>query len=185
MGRLTLPSIASAVRSSIPAVTILSIVSSASCYQKHHASAFVTNSPCPRYQVSTTALSASWKPCAQPRFDEFANCIVGPWNLPAADDDAQPKKEEVEEVMRSCGGAIQGIRDLPLSNIFPEAGEEDRTYHNRADGGFGERQLCDIDYEYVHFVIVMRLLYAVAHHKPTGIISFSLLLQNNDLDSLL
>ena len=44
--------------------------------------------------------------------------------------------------MRSCGGAIQGIRELPLSFFFP--GEEDnnntsdqqRAYHNRADGGF-------------------------------------------------
>ena len=41
--------------------------------------------------------------------------------------------------MRSCGGAVQGIRELPLSLIFPTpemSEEEDRTYHNRADGGF-------------------------------------------------
>lgn len=41
--------------------------------------------------------------------------------------------------MRSCGGAVQGIRELPLSLIFPKpeiSEEEDRTYHNRADGGF-------------------------------------------------
>ena len=37
-------------------------------------------------------------------------------------------------------GAIQGIRELPLSLISPEkckaTEEEQRTYHNRADGGF-------------------------------------------------
>lgn len=41
--------------------------------------------------------------------------------------------------MRSCGGAVQGIRELPLSLLFPTTEmleEEDRTYHNRADGGF-------------------------------------------------
>jgi hypothetical protein len=42
--------------------------------------------------------------------------------------------------MRSCGGAVQGIRELPLSSfILPgegSASEERRTYHNRADGGF-------------------------------------------------
>ena len=48
--------------------------------------------------------------------------------------------KEVEEVMRSCGGAVQGIRELPLSSfILPgegSASEERQTYHNRADGGF-------------------------------------------------
>jgi len=46
---------------------------------------------------------------------------------------------EVEEVMRSCGGAIQGIREVPLSLIFAadeDISDVDRTYHNRADGGF-------------------------------------------------
>lgn len=52
--------------------------------------------------------------------------------------DAQVTKYEVEEVMRSCGGAVQGIRELPLQIIFPNANREpeQRTYHNRADGGF-------------------------------------------------
>ena len=46
---------------------------------------------------------------------------------------------EIDEVRRSCGGAIQGIRELPLSLVFPESSCVDlhqRTYHNRADGGF-------------------------------------------------
>ena len=80
----------------------------------------------------------SWKSCSQPRFDEFASCTVGPWiTSEAADDtDEPPIQETVEEVMRSCGGAIQGIRELPLSLIFPKVDYEARTYHNRADNGF-------------------------------------------------
>jgi len=52
----------------------------------------------------------SWKPCVQPRFDEFASVTVGPWVTRAA----LTEKLEVEEVMRACGGAVQGIRELPL-----------------------------------------------------------------------
>jgi len=42
----------------------------------------------------------NWKSCAQPRFDEFANCIVGPWSNVKD----LKQQDEVEEVMRSCGG---------------------------------------------------------------------------------
>ena len=76
----------------------------------------------------------SWKSCSQPRFDEFASCTVGPWITSEAADATDVL--EVEEVMRSCGGAIQGIRELPLSLIFPKVDYEARTYHNRADSGF-------------------------------------------------
>ncbi|KAL7430004.1 hypothetical protein ACHAXH_001190 [Discostella pseudostelligera] len=79
-----------------------------------------------------TSISASWIPCAQPRFDEFASCIVGPWISNQIDKGSV----SVEEVMRSCGGAIQGIREIPfvLSSVPGDAKE--RVYHNRADGGF-------------------------------------------------
>ncbi|KAL7489692.1 hypothetical protein ACHAW6_015437 [Cyclotella cf. meneghiniana] len=91
----------------------------------------------------TSSIPIQWKPCAQPRFDEFASCTVGPW-IPATrsdsgSGDASSEICEVEEVMRSCGGAIQGIRELPLSLVFPDSNNidlEQRTYHNRADGGF-------------------------------------------------
>ena len=43
---------------------------------------------------------------------------------------------EVEEVMRACGGAVQGIREMPLFHRQNEYKEEDRLYHNRADDGF-------------------------------------------------
>jgi hypothetical protein len=91
-------------------------------------------------------VASSWKPCAQPRFDDFASCIVGPWTgttttTTTTTTATTESIREVEEVMRSCGGAIQGIRELPLSSfIIPgdeKASEEERrTYHNRADGGF-------------------------------------------------
>lgn len=84
-----------------------------------------------RQTPSFTAL-ASWKPCAQPRFDEFASYTVGPWITA----EETPQKDEVEEVMRTCGGAVQGIRELPLSVIGCDSTSGERTYHNRADGGF-------------------------------------------------
>ncbi|KAL3804715.1 hypothetical protein HJC23_008530 [Cyclotella cryptica] len=103
--------------------------------------------PYPTLKVSCSrdlqSTSSQWKPCAQPRFDDFASCIVGPWTpvtrSESADVDVSTVSYEVEEVMRSCGGAIQGIRELPLSLLFPESSDvdqEQRTYHNRADGGF-------------------------------------------------
>ena len=75
----------------------------------------------------------SWKPCVQPRFDEFASSTVGPWVTRAS----TTEKLEVEEVMRSCGGAVQGIRELSLSvaSQSPFSNEE-KIYLNRADGGF-------------------------------------------------
>ncbi|KAL9188636.1 hypothetical protein ACHAXT_007014 [Thalassiosira profunda] len=86
----------------------------------------------------STATATQWRPCAQPRFDAFAELTVGPWVASSSDDAAAATLYEVEEVMRSCGGAVQGIRELPLSLIFDaeECPEEERTYHNRADGGF-------------------------------------------------
>lgn len=75
----------------------------------------------------------SWKPCVQPRFDEFASIIVGPWVSHAA----LTEKLEVEDVMRACGGAVQGIRELPLSVASQSQNDnEEKIYLNRADEGF-------------------------------------------------
>lgn len=87
-------------------------------------------------------------PCAPPRFDAFDERIVGTWwdhspSTPSSqtddddDDDAQEPKASssfvVEEVMRSCGGAVQGIREIAWNKRFDnEAG----PYLNRADDGF-------------------------------------------------
>ncbi|KAL7528333.1 hypothetical protein ACHAXR_002385 [Thalassiosira sp. AJA248-18] len=134
-----------------PSATVLGLLPAVA--HLHHVAAFVIYPPC-RVRANhrsncrvalhaTTTASSSWRSCAQPRFDEFASCTVGPWiTAPSQSSSAEnvsPIQEEIEEVMRSCGGAIQGIRELPLSLIFPaeeDASFEERTYHNRADGGF-------------------------------------------------
>eukprot|EP00592_Proboscia_alata_P025659 CAMPEP_0194441470 /NCGR_PEP_ID=MMETSP0176-20130528/121827_1 /TAXON_ID=216777 /ORGANISM="Proboscia alata, Strain PI-D3" /LENGTH=140 /DNA_ID=CAMNT_0039266879 /DNA_START=53 /DNA_END=472 /DNA_ORIENTATION=+ len=44
---------------------------------------------------------------------------------------------EVEEVMRSCGGAVQGIRDLCIAtDSDANTNDNETVYHNRADDGF-------------------------------------------------
>jgi hypothetical protein len=85
---------------------------------------------------ANSASVSSWMPFTQPRFDEFASCIVGPWVTNHIDGTPIPVREEVEEVMRSCGGAIQGIREIPLLLSCLPGDDKERIYHNRADGGF-------------------------------------------------
>ena len=57
---------------------------------------------------------------AAPRFDHFCDSILGQWHCTK-----DRRIFEVEEVMRSCGGAVQGVRE-----------KEGALYHNRADDGF-------------------------------------------------
>ncbi|KAI2494082.1 hypothetical protein MHU86_20441 [Fragilaria crotonensis] len=66
--------------------------------------------------VAATSVVHGFSPCPPPRFDVFCDKIVGLWQTSRG-------SRTVEDVMRSCGGAIQGIRD----NDF---------YLNRADDGF-------------------------------------------------
>jgi len=87
-------------------------------------------------------------PCPAPRFDTFADNNLGPWQdyHTTNDTDAgtRTKRGEVEEVMRSCGGAVQGIKEVPLLLSQPLSDDDDltddnsseRLYHNRADDGF-------------------------------------------------
>ena len=75
------------------------------------------------------------KPLAAPRFDTFAESIVGSWKYIHPNND-EITVSDVEEVMRSCGGAVQGIREIPLSNELRCSNGDYRTYHNRADDGF-------------------------------------------------
>ena len=78
--------------------------------------------------------------CPPPRFDTFADATLGKWQFgPIIPDQAR----EVEEVMRSCGGAVQGIREIVLPNVANNAdidtnqvGDQQGRYHNRADDGF-------------------------------------------------
>jgi hypothetical protein len=110
-------------------------------FTQHNIVGIGTRRSCNNLSLSATSpTSIDWKACAQPNFDEFASYTVGPWIQALQSPDVQVTQYEVEEVMRSCGGAVQGIRELPLHLIFPnenaikETGQ--RTYHNRADGGF-------------------------------------------------
>ena len=80
--------------------------------------------------------------CPPPRFDTFADENLGKWQFgPNIPDQAR----EVEEVMRSCGGAVQGIREIVLPTVAisaeintstNEVGDQQGRYHNRADDGF-------------------------------------------------
>ena len=67
--------------------------------------------------ITVTALS-TFSSTAAPRFDVFSSKLLAwPWS------DQQQRPNPVEEVMRSCGGAVQGLRD---------GGQ----YLNRANDGF-------------------------------------------------
>ena len=66
-----------------------------------------------------------FSPCPPPRFDTFSENLVRSWTTPDS------SKLVVEEVMRSCGGAVQGIREVPLTLEDAEG-----TYLNRANDGF-------------------------------------------------
>jgi hypothetical protein len=96
------------------------------------------------HQIST--VTESFSPCPAPRFDDFSEKLVGTWreklrrerkrdeaettaSSSKADGDADTGGDDlfavsVEEVMRSCGGAVQGIR------------ETNGVYLNRASDGF-------------------------------------------------
>ena len=72
--------------------------------------------------------------CAPPRFDNFLDSILGTWRPIGSSDKARSNdvtSGSVEEVMRSCGGAVQGVKEIQFpGSIF------NQMYHNRADDGF-------------------------------------------------
>jgi hypothetical protein len=73
---------------------------------------------------------AAFGPCVPPRFDDFSEKLVGKW---VTHTEPTEIAGSVEEVMRSCGGAIQGIREFPpIGNVDDEEG----LYLNRANDGF-------------------------------------------------
>jgi hypothetical protein len=80
--------------------------------------------------------TASFSPIIPPRFDNFCEEVVGAWGIPQKSQNLFIG--EVEEVMRSCGGAVQGIREVP-QEVHVDSSSTTRTsgmYHNRADDGF-------------------------------------------------
>eukprot|EP00978_Attheya_sp_CCMP212_P047599 scaffold422354_cov59-Attheya_sp.AAC.3 len=93
-----------------------------------------------RYHQSHTSTScgrrvnvaAAFTSCAPPRFDVFAEKIVQRWQV-----DCEGVVHTVDEVMRSCGGAVQGVREVPL--LASQQGEDIvdcGPYLNRANDGF-------------------------------------------------
>jgi hypothetical protein len=74
--------------------------------------------------------------CPPPRFDNFLDSIIGRWsNVRTSDGKSITSNistaSSVEEVMRSCGGAVQGVKEIEFTgSLF------DQMYHNRADDGF-------------------------------------------------
>lgn len=96
---------------------------------------------------AAAAFSAA-TPCPPPRFDSFSDAVVGGWErrggAASSPPSAAPGVDEVQEGMRSCGGAVQGAREVPLG-LGRREGEEEKEedggvgegrYHNRADDGF-------------------------------------------------
>lgn len=71
-------------------------------------------------------------PFPPPRFDVFSENLVCSWTSP--EDVASP----VEEVMRSCGGAVQGMREPTIGNSLQDDDDSGKTgvYLNRANDGF-------------------------------------------------
>jgi hypothetical protein len=67
--------------------------------------------------ILSVPIAHTFSPCLPPRFDVFCDKIVGSWQR------SDGTILAVDEVMRSCGGAVQGIQD-------------DTIYLNRADDGF-------------------------------------------------
>ncbi|CAJ1928255.1 unnamed protein product [Cylindrotheca closterium] len=83
------------------------------------------SSPCKRSFASALA----FRPTPPPRFDVFSELLVGSWKTTTVNlNDGVNDEQIVEEVMRSCGGAVQGLRE-PIHN-------QDPIYLNRANDGF-------------------------------------------------
>ncbi len=82
--------------------------------------------------------SFAFSPIVPPRFDNFCEQVIGAWGI--SSNSETKYVGDVEEVMRSCGGAVQGIREVPqiVDSSSSAAATQDhhRLYHNRADDGF-------------------------------------------------
>jgi hypothetical protein len=84
--------------------------------------------------------SFAFSPIVPPRFDNFCEQVIGAWGISSNSEETK-YVGDVEEVMRSCGGAVQGIREVPQivdssSSSAAAATQDHRLYHNRADDGF-------------------------------------------------
>lgn len=78
--------------------------------------------------------AAAFSPAASPRFDVFAERVLGQWSSSSngsgdTNRGNQGLPLEVTEVMRSCGGAVQGVREVALLDA-------EGMYLNRANDGW-------------------------------------------------
>lgn len=93
-----------------------------------------------RSSTSAATASPQFTSCASPRFDDFSEKLIGDWKWQRGPDENSISMESVQEVMRSCGGAVQGIRELPslLMGSKDDNDEDDKEgyYLNRANDGF-------------------------------------------------
>lgn len=84
--------------------------------------------------LSVIARLEETRSCPPPRFDDFSEPLIGKWSSSSSSTTTSsdnPLTVEVEEVMRSCGGAVQGIREPSL-----DSGSSSSIYLNRANDGF-------------------------------------------------
>ncbi len=101
--------------------------------------AFRTKQVARKVSYTTRRPFTCFTPCPPPKFDVFLESILGTWSvmnpnrLSDSDSNLEPTitTSTVEEVMRSCGGAVQGVKEIAYPNS-----PFDRMYHNRADDGF-------------------------------------------------
>ena len=103
------------------------------------------------WSLTTTTTKIAFRPMAAPRFDTFAETLVGTAWISHDDNDnvnditTTTTCVSVEEVMRSCGGAVQGFHEIIHHVLIQEEEEEDTTpttttttthYMNRANDEF-------------------------------------------------
>ena len=75
------------------------------------------------WSLTTTTTSIAFRPMAAPRFDTFAETLVGTEWITHDDNDnvndiSTTTCVSVEEVMRSCGGAVQGFHEIILHSVL-------------------------------------------------------------------
>lgn len=75
--------------------------------------------------VTSFTTRTSLKPITPPRFDVVLEELIGPWSHPQTGE----WYGTVDEVMRSCGGAIQGFKEVakvvPVPAVVPVVIEPD------------------------------------------------------------
>ncbi|KAG7364849.1 hypothetical protein IV203_038052 [Nitzschia inconspicua] len=82
--------------------------------------------------LTTIQPAINFRPSPSPRFDEFSEKLLGEWS--SWHDGETAVTGSVQEVMRSCGGAVQGVREVP--GLGPTKENKDGIYLNRSNDGF-------------------------------------------------